>query len=609
MLKIHPTIIQGATTDVPRSTLKVSFWGNRLTNARVFARAHWAGIVLGLILLAGAALRLYILFKSHGIGDGDEALTGVMALDIQKGQFPAFTYGQPYMAATEAYFTALVYYLTGFHSWGMKVAPFLVSLGIIWLNYLLGRRFLASKLAGLFAAALTALPSLYFAVLGLRSYNHSTETMLGGQLLLLVAGAIVCCRPVAAKEQAGPVPQRTAEETLKWGYTRREWLLWLALGLVAGVNFYGHGLSLFYFVPVIFFLFLKDKLFFVRPVALATILGFLVGSFPWWLYNLLTNWHTLGYYFKPPDPNKKAALDVLGHFFGFSWPVSTGAYTYWFTTPPVIGIFLNGVFSLAALGWLAARRRGAAGWFRLSLRPSHPVDLLLLTALIMPVLYLLWGFGNVAFTNLDTTGRYLIPLMSILPVLVGGGLAKLAETLPGKIPALGGWSDLRQKGLFYGLSLVLLLGIIGGNLWLYRGVDYPSVYQSPYFPQIRPPLDNTPLINYLKSQHIEYATCNHWVGNRIILDSAEAVKCVDYHDLSVGGLDRFEKYSEAIKKPGLRVAFVLLNLDDGAAPMEKRLQQLGVTYTRQDFPPYIVIIPTSRPVSPDEVIEQLHYPL
>ena len=599
MFNAHSTPLQQTTTEEPRSTRPL--WANvqRLRGLALWARTHWAGLTLSLILLAGAVLRLYILFKSHGIGDGDEALTGVMALDIQKGEFPAFTYGQPYMAATEAYFTAMVYYLTGFHSWGMKVLPFLVSLGLIWLNYLLGRRFLDSKQAGLFAAALTAVPSLYFAVLGLRAYNHSTETMFGGQLLILVAGAILWGKP---KDEAN-------QKAWKWGYTRREWLLWLALGLVAGVNFYGHGLSLFFFVPVIFFLFLKDKLFFVRPTAAATILGFLVGSFPWWLYNLLTNWHTLGYYFKPADPNKKPALDVLGHFFGYSWPLSTGAFNYWFVTPVVIGIFLNVVFSLAIIGWVVARWRGLVGWFWLSFGPSKPVVLLLLTALLMPLLYLLWGFGNVAFTDLDTTGRYLLPLMSILPVLVGGGLAKFFESFPGKIPALHNWKETRQKGVYYGLGIILLVAILGGNLWLYRGVDYPSVFQSPYFPQIRPPLDNGPLINYLKSQGIEYATCNHWVGNRIILDSAEAVKCVDYHDLSVGGLDRFEKYSQAIKQPGLRVAFVLLNLDDGAVPMEKRLQQLGVTYTRHDFLPYIVIIPTSRPVSPDEVIEQLHYPL
>lgn len=598
MPKVQSSAIQQTPTEVQRFTFNVL----RSTNLAVWARTHWAGLVFSLIVLAGAVLRLYILFKSHGIGDGDEALTGVMALDIQKGEFPAFTYGQPYMAATEAYFTALVYYLFGFHSWGMKVLPFLVSLGLIWLNYLLGRRFLDSKLAGLFAAALTAVPSLYFAVLGLRAYNHSTETMFGGQLLLLVAGAILWGKP---KEQ---VKEEATSRAWIWGYSRREWLLWLALGLVAGVNFYGHGLSLFFFVPVIFFLFLKDKLFFVRPTAAATILGFLVGSFPWWLYNLLTNWHTLGYYFKPSDPNKKPALDVLGHFFGYSWPLSTGAYNYWFVTPGFIGIFLNVLFSVVVIGWLIARWRGLVGWFRLSFHPSRPVDLLLLTALLMPILYLLWGFGNVAFTDLDTTGRYLLPLMSILPVLVGGGLAKLAESLPG-ITTLHNLRKDRVKGFSYGLALVFLLGILGGNLWLYRGVDYPSVFQSPYFPQIRPPLDNGPLINYLKSQGIEYATCNHWVGNRIILDSQEAIKCVDYHDLSVGGLDRFEKYSQAIKQPGLRVAFVLLNLDDGAAPLEKRLQQLGVTYTRQDFLPYIVIIPTSRPVSPDEVIEQLHYPL
>ena len=588
MLKIDPQSNQRSTFNVQWST-----------NIRLYLRTHWAGLALSLIILAGAALRLYILFKSHFIGDGDEALTGVMALDIQKGEFPAFTYGQPYMAATEAYFTALVYYLTGFHSWGMKVAPFLASLGIIWANYLLPRRFLDSRLAGLFAAALTAFPSLYFAVLSLRSYNHYTETMLGGQLLLLVAGIILWGNPPDTKEQTRG----------KWGYTRREWLLWAALGLLAGVNFYGHGLALFYFLPVIFFLFLKDKLFFLRPTALATILGFMVGSFPWWLYNLLTNWHTLGYYFKPPDPNKKAALDVLQHFSDFSWPLATGAYNYWFVTPAFIGIFLNVVFSLCLVVWLIARRRGIAGWFRLSFKPSQPIDLLLLLALLAPVTYLVWGFGNVAFTDLDTTGRYLVPIMSILPAIIGGGLAKFSQSLPGKLSALRKFSDTRRKAAAYGLGLILLLGVIGGNLALYRGVDYVSVFQSAYFPQLRPPVDNAPLINYLKAQDIEYATCNHWVGNRIILDSAEAVKCVDYHDLSVGGLDRFERYSQAIKARGLRVAFVLLNLADGAGPIEARLKALSVTYTRQDFPPYIVIIPTSRPVSPDEVIEQLHYPL
>lgn len=567
----------------------------------LYLRKYWVGAALGLILLAGAALRLYILFKSHFIGDGDEALTGVMAIDILKGELPAFTYGQPYMAATEAYFTALVYLFTGVQSWGMKVAPFLASLAIIWLNYWLACRFLDSRLAGLYAAALTAFPSVYFAVLGLRAYNHSTETMLGGQLLLLVAGGILWGKRPAVKD--GVTVAR------KWGYTRREWLLWALMGLVAGVNFYGHGLSLFYFVPVIFFLFLKDKLFFVRPTALATILGFIVGSLPWWLYNLLTNWHTLGYYFKPSDPDKKPALDVLKHFSDFSWPLTTGAFNYWFVTPGLIGIFLNLAATLAVLGWLIVRRQGILGWFRLSFRPARPVDLLILLSLFVPVMYLLWGFGNVAFTELDTTGRYLIPLMCTLPVLLGGGLAKLSEYLAARPAFIKNAGDTRRKTAAYALGLVLLTGIIGANLLLYRGMDYVAAFQTTYFPQLRPPVDNAPLINYLKSQGIEYATCNHWVGNRIILDSAEAVKCVDYHDLSVGGLDRFAHYTRAIKEPGRRLAFVLLNLEDGAAPLERRLKELGVTYTRQDFLPYIVIIPTSRPVSPDEVIEQLHYPL
>ncbi len=562
-----------------------------------WARRHWAGLTLCLILLAAAALRLYILAASYFIGDGDEALTGVMAKHILEGERPVFTYGQTYMAATEAYFTALLYVLVGVQSWAQKIGPLLASLVVVGLNYSLARFYLGSKLAGLLAAALTALPSLYFAVIGLRAWNHSTETMAGGSLLLLVAWAILWGQP------ARPAGQP------RWGkYSRRDWLLWTGLGLVAGVGFYGHMLIIYYYLPVIFFFFLKDKLFMLRPPALATLAGFLLGSLPWWLYNLQNNWATVAYFLRPTGGRKEAALDVLGHYAAYSWPLATGAYNYWFTPSRLSGLFLTGLYCLALLCWLVARRQGIAGWLRLSFQPARPVDLLLLFALLSPLIYLAWGAGNVAFTALDTTGRYLLPLLGLLPVIVGGGLAALAGWLPGWLRQKK-WAAGRESSLALGLAALLAVGVIMANLSEYRKADFVAVFQSPYFPELRPPLDNGPLITYLKSQGIEYATCNHWAGNRIILDSAEAVKCVDYHDLTLGGLDRFARYTPKILEPVRRVAFVILNLSDGADPLERKLKSLGVVYTRRDILPYIVIIPVSRSVSPQEVVEELHYPL
>ncbi len=557
----------------------------------IWLRAHWVGLALLAILMAAALLRLFVLYKSHFIGDGDEALTGVMARHILAGERPIFTYGQTYMAATEAYFTAGWFALFGFSSWAMKIGPLLAALALVALNYAVARYYTGSRLAGLLAATLTAFPSLYFLVIGLRAWNHSTETMVGGDLLLLTAWFIVWGTP--------PKP----EDRRIWGITRRQWVAWGLLGLVVGVSFYGHMLAIFYYVPVIFFLFLKDKLFMLRPTVLITLAGFLVGSWPWWLYNLTNQWATLAYFFKPNDTYKEPPLRVLTHYADFSWPLATGAYNYWFNTAAGLGILLNLTFLVSLVGWLFVRRSGLVGWLKLSLAPARPVDLLLLMVLCSPVIYLLWGAGNVAFTPLDTTGRYLLPLIGILPVMLGGGLARLAEWLPGR------WDFSRARAVTIGLVVVVMVGVVGSNVYLYSKADYVVAFQSPYFPELKPPVDNIPLIAYLKSQQIEYATCNHWVGNRIVLESAEAVKCVDYHDLSIGGLDRFPDYSRAIEQPGLRVAFVLLNLSDGSVPLEQRLKELGVAYSRQEFLPYIVIIPTSRPVSPREVVEQLHYPL
>src|SRR5689334_10985169 len=86
---------------------------------------HWCGLSLTLIVLAGAAMRLFVLGKAHFVGDGDEALIGLMAKHITEGQFPVFTYGLPYMAATESYFIAPLYLIFGVSEAGMKIAPWL----------------------------------------------------------------------------------------------------------------------------------------------------------------------------------------------------------------------------------------------------------------------------------------------------------------------------------------------------------------------------------------------------------------------------------------------------------------------------------------------------
>lgn|GEM_PF-1948122 len=541
-------------------------------------RYRWP--LLAVILLAAAGLRFFVLAKSHFVLDGDEAVSGLIARHVfSQGELAVFFYGQPYMAPTDSWLAAPFMAIFGGSGW-VKIGPYLWSVLLVGMNWWVARLFFQSHLASVIAALLTAFPPLYFMVNNLRALGSFTITLVLGDLLLLLTYWLVF-------DPAQPSPRR-----LKW--------LWFGLGLAVGFSFYAFWLVAFYYGPVFFFLLLKDKLFFLRRTFALFLGGFFLGSLPFWWQNFFGAFETFRYFFEPKSGGgtKPAAGDVLSFFFQQSLPLVVGAENFWQPTSRLINLALQGALLLVLLVWLCLRWRGLFGWFRLSLSPARPVDMLLLLILLSPALYLFSGVGNnaLALPGVDTTGRYLLPLMAVAPLLIAGLLARLPEFLPGKNIGLG----------LVGLAMLLFLFCY---LWPYRQADYVTTFQSSYFTNLRPPLDNQPTIDYLKSQGVEYATCNHWVGNRLMLDAKEAVKCVDYYDVQVQkGPERFPKLTEAIRQPNLKVGFVLVNPTFGPTPLEAKLKDLGVTFTRRDISPYTIIIPTSRAVAPAEVVEALGYP-
>jgi hypothetical protein len=537
---------------------------------------HRFGLALLLITTLAAALRLWVLVRAYFILDGDEAIIGLMARHlVTRGEFALFFYGQPYMAPTDAWLAAPFIALFVGSSW-VKAGPLLWSVVLVGLNGWLARLFFTSERAGLLAALLTAFPPLYFLINTLRALGSFSITLALGGLLLLLAYRLVFT----------PLPPHRAA------------LQWFLLGLITGFGFYASWLIAFYCGPVAFFLLLKEKWYLSRRTFAFGLAGFAVGSLPLWLYNFSNSFETLRYFTPKPGGMNVPPDKVFNFFFTQSLPLAIGVRQYWFPTSWRISLALTILWLVIWFGWLVARWRGWTGWFRLSLRDAQPVDMLLLFGLFAPILYWASGVGDNAFTlpNVDTTGRYLLPLMAVAPVLASGALNRLAD-----------WEFSRPLG--GGLAALGLLALLLAQLWPYRHADFVATFQSPYYAQLRPPLNNRTVIDYLLSQHIEYTTCNHWIGNRLMLEAEERIKCVDYYDVLVGGgADRFPELTRAIRTPGRRVAFVLVNPLANATPLEAELRALGVTFTRRDFPPYTVIIPISRPVSPDEVVDTLGYP-
>ena len=174
-----------------------TYWGH--------PRISREALQLAGILLAGLALRLWLLTRGTPTLDSDEATVGLMGLHLLHGEWTPFYWGQAYMGSLEAALVAPFLWLLGPTPFALRLAPLLVGLGFVATVYLLGRRLFSSGV-GLVAAALLALGPPFFVVLSLRALGGYVETLLLGNLLLLLA---------LTRREGGPL--RSAPAALLFG--------------------------------------------------------------------------------------------------------------------------------------------------------------------------------------------------------------------------------------------------------------------------------------------------------------------------------------------------------------------------------------------------------
>src|SRR2546427_8426157 len=99
---------------------------------------------LWLCLLIALVIRIWLTYHTHGVIDGDEAMVGIQAEHILRGEHPLYFYGQAYMGSLEAYLMALLFLIGGPTVWMMRAEPILLSLLVVWVTW---------KLAGALAEA------------------------------------------------------------------------------------------------------------------------------------------------------------------------------------------------------------------------------------------------------------------------------------------------------------------------------------------------------------------------------------------------------------------------------------------------------------------------
>ena len=192
---------------------------------RVFFSPLW------LCLLVALLLRIWLIVRTQGVIDGDEALVGIQAERILHGVFPIYFYGIPYFGSLEAYLVALLFAIFGPSVPAMRAEPVILSLALVWLVWrfagaLAEQAQLSPSLRRTFmtiAALLAAVPPLYDGVIEMRTFGGWIETFVLMLLLLLA----------------------TLRLTQRWqqGASARELALrWAGIGFVVGLGMWVYPL-------------------------------------------------------------------------------------------------------------------------------------------------------------------------------------------------------------------------------------------------------------------------------------------------------------------------------------------------------------------------------
>lgn len=354
------------------------------------------------ILVAAAILRLTLLATSQDGVIGDEATTGLMAMDVMRGRrFPLYAYGYSYNggAAITAFVAAPLFRVAGVSAFTLKLVPLGISLLYMWVAHVFARRYFGRR-AALWTAFLLLVDPGYL------QWNLDAR---GGQvvhLLITVLLAFLACRMYFEGEARA--------------------LHAFLFGLVAGVGYWNFPYILPLAASASLMLVLGGGRRFLARRLPVMALGALAGLTPVLLHCLSAGPSALA-----PSPTLRPAvllrnladLARIGLPALFS-PLNTVNVSF------VYSKVLLAV-SLVCVVWLAvAERRGAVAWARsLAAWGRRMPPCAEEQARVWPMIAFLpaYVFVVLATPNGGREARYLLPAYPFLTLLTAIAVARMAR--------------------------------------------------------------------------------------------------------------------------------------------------------------------------------------
>lgn len=433
---------------------------------------HRTLALAGLLLFHG--LVRWVLAQSALLdqADYDESITGLMALHWLRGDFQAFFWGQPYMGTLEPLLAAGVFWLFGPSIFALHNTLIFVSSLALLAVYGLGKEVGGPRL-GLLAALYWALPPLFLSFDGLYATGGHLEAVTAS--LVVLYGA---CR-LAFRPPARPLP---------WAF---------GVGVVAGLGWWCSLLVASLLAASALGLLAARPRLLRGWMPWVMLAGFLVGSAPFWWWNLTHDFMT----FRAIEPGSGHILANLHSLLLGVWlPTLLGAWwDRWsvealLPRPVVWGLTL--LVYLPVLG-LALGVVGRWLWRGLGRRwpLREPLDLVVAALLAGMLAHAASSYGATGFT------RYAEALFPPLAVLVAVWLRAAWRWRPAA-------------------GVVLVAGLCAYNLATHQ-LFLQEAGKNP----VRP-VDG--VIAALQAQGVTHAYAQGRIAYTLTFESAESIICADY---------------------------------------------------------------------------------
>lgn len=461
-----------------------------------------------IILIMGAFLRLYLLWNSAAMQiDSDEAIVGLMAKHIMEGrEYHVFYYGQDYMGSLEAFMIAGVFAVFGVSVLNLKLLMLALFMGFIALTYYLAK-FMTNKGAALLSILFLSIPPSFLSIWGLKASGGYIETLIFGSSIIFLTFKIM-------------------EAEKNSGHEKR-YDLFALLGLIGGVAWWTNMLIIYYFIPVLIFLYPVLKKGFLLQRFSITFFLFILGSLPAWIYKIMH----IG---EAPHLQIKASFDnfipYLKNFILKSLPIILGARLSWSETDifQLASDLILGVYEFAIIYYIVKRGQYQEAQRRM-------LDFAILFLFSMPVIFSLSEAGSFVLEP-----KYLMPIYSIITIFLAAVIL-----------------EIYKKAKYFAIALIAIIFSIHGYGTTKMIIAEPSL---PFGSWMRINNDYKSLVKLLKDKGIDTVYANYWIVPRLTFEADEEILVIPWGTNS--NLDRYPKYHKMAENRK-KTAFMLQGISAG----------------------------------------------